>query len=134
VPYRYERGEHRHKHCWKNDHAGFALWQGRYQVGKCPKTITDVVAETLLNQAVAEPDPFFVPGQVKDKWPRRLYAVYRGVIYEAVPTQPGSYHGYPWQARPGRSPLPPEVIDQLRDMARKQGCADEFEEWLDQHG
>lgn len=134
MPYRYERGEHRHKHCWNNDYAGFVVFQGRHEVGKCPNTINDTLAETLLNQAVAEPDPFAVPGQVQHKWPRRLYAVYRGVIYEAVPTQPGSYHGYPWQARKGRSPLPPEVVEQLREVARRQGCLDDFEEWLDQYG
>jgi hypothetical protein len=134
VAYRYERGEHRNKHCWKNDHAGFVVWQGRHTVGKCPRTITNELAESILNQSVAEPDPFALPGEATDRLPRRLYAVYEGVIYEAVPTQPGSYHGYPWQARPGRTPLPPEVIGKLRQMAENQGCLEGFEDWLDQYG
>ena len=133
MPYRYERGEHRYKHCWNNDYAGFGQWQG-HEVGKCPNTITNAIAETVLNQAVAEPDPFAEPGQAPDPLPKRLYGVYKGVIYEAVQTQPGSYHGYPWQARKGRPPLPPEVVDQLRQMARNQGYAKEFEEWLDENG
>jgi hypothetical protein len=107
--------------------------QGGGWVGKCPKSITDQVAQNLLNQAVPEPDPFRLPGRVS-AWPKRLYAVHKGVIYEAVPTIPGkSYHGYPWRAREGRGPLPTEVIDRLRNMANDEGCLEQFEEWLDQH-
>jgi len=133
VPYRYERGEHRFKHCWKNDYAGFVSPHG-VPIGKCPKSITDTIAEIVLNQAVAEPDPFVVPGRPPDPWPKRLYGVYRGVIYEAVPTPPGkSYHGYPWRGRDGRGPLPSEVVDRLRDLARIAGFQAEFEDWLDQY-
>jgi hypothetical protein len=116
------------------DRADFVQQHGGL-VGKCPKTITDEIAERVLNQAVAEPDPFVVPGRAPDPWPKRLYGVYKGVIYEAVPTQPGkSYHGYPWRSRPGRGPLPAEVIDQLREFAKAEGYFEEFEDWLDQHG
>jgi hypothetical protein len=134
VPhYKYERGEHRRKHCWKQDDADFVDVDG-HLVGKCPKTITDDIAEKLLNQAVAEPDPFAVPGRPASLWPKRLYTVHRGVIYEAAPTQPGkSYHGYPWRGRPGRGPLPTEVIDQLRVKAEAEGFLEEFESWLDEH-
>lgn len=56
------------------------------------------------------------------------------MIYEAVPTQPGkSYHGYPWRGRDGRGPLPSEVVDRLRDLARIAGFQAEFEDWLDQY-
>lgn len=133
MPYKYERGEHRRKHCWNRDYADFVEQHG-HLVGKCPNTITDVVAQTVLNQAVAEPDPFFVPGRAADSWPKRLYGVYRGVIYEAVPTQPGkSYHGYPWRGRDGRGPLSSEVVERLRVLARAEGYLDEFESWLDEH-
>jgi hypothetical protein len=133
VSYRYERGEHRRKHCWNQDRAVF-IQQNGHLVGKCPTSITDSIAETILNQAVAEPDPFVVPGRKPRAWPGRFYGVYKGVIYEAVPTQPGqSYHGYPWRGREGRGPLPAEVVEQLRDLAVAQGCLDEFEDWLDQY-
>lgn len=133
MPYRYERGEHRRKHCWNRDYADFLEKDG-HLVGKCPKGITDAIAETLLNQAIAEPDPFQIPGRVADLWPKRLYAVHKGVIYEAVPTQPGtSYHGYPWRGREGRSPLPVEVIERLRAMAEAEGYAEQFEHWLDEY-
>ena len=103
-------------------------------MGKCPNSITDDVAQSVLDQAVAEPDPFAVPGRAPDAWPKRLYGVHKGVIYEAVPTQPGrSYHGYPWRGREGRGPLPPEVVDRLRELAAAEGHLDTFENWLDQY-
>lgn len=133
MKYLYERGDHRRKHCWNNDRADFISERGGF-VGKCPNSITDSVAETVLNQGVAEPDPFVIPGRPKTSHPKRIYGVYKGVIYEAVPTQPGkSYHGYPWRARDGRGPLPTDVIERLRELAREQGYLDEFESWLDDH-
>lgn len=133
MHYKYDRGDHRRKHCWNRDSADFVEEQG-HLVGKCPSTVTDAVAERLLNQAVAEPDPFAVRGRATAAWPRRLYAVYHGVVYEAVPTQPGtSYHGYPWRGRSGRGPLPTEVIEQLRIQAGAEGFSREFEGWLDEH-
>lgn len=134
MPYKYDRGEHRHKHCWNHDKAGFVVWAGHHEVGKCPKSINNEVAEAILNQGVAEPDPFPASGLGPESYPQRLYGVYRGVIYEAVPTQPGSYHGYPWQARNGRSQLPVEIVDRLREMAVRQGCVETFERWLDEYG
>lgn len=133
MPYRYERGEHRRKHCWSNDYAGFTMSQGN-PVGKCPNTISQEVAETVLNQAVAEPDPFALPGRQAEDGPKRLYAVYRGVIYEAVRTQPGSYHAYPWRAKPGRAQLPLDVMARLEQMAIAEGYLEEFKDWLDQYG
>ena len=97
MQYKYERGDHRRKHCWTRGYADFIEEHG-HLVGKCPSSITDALAERLLNQAVAEPDPFAIRGAPADSWPKRLYAVYRGVIYEAVPTQPGkSYHFFKQQ-------------------------------------
>ena len=133
MRYQYDRGEHRRKHCWKNDYADFVSQHG-ILVGKCPKTITDTIAETVLNRAVAEPDPFVIPGREPDPWPKRLYGAHKGVICEAVPTQPGkSYRGYPWRGREGRGPLPTEVIERLRELAKAEDYLEEFEEWLDQH-
>jgi hypothetical protein len=133
VQYKYERGEHRIKHRWRNDYAGFIRQHG-HLIGKCPATITEAIAETVLNQAVAEPDPFVIPGRAPALWPKRLYGVYEGVIYEAVPTEPGkSYHGYPWRGREGRGPLPSEVVSRLRELASAEGHLEEFEDWLDQY-
>jgi hypothetical protein len=131
VAYKYERGEHRKKHCWNNDYADFVERDG-HLLGKCPNSITDEIAATLLRSAIAEPEPFAVPGRTPR--PKRLYGVHRGVIYEAVPTQPGkSYHGYPWRGREGRGPLATEVVTQLRAMAAAEGYLDQFESWLDEH-
>jgi len=133
VPYKYDRGEHRKKHCWKEDRADFVMSHG-HLVGKCPRSITDTIAQTVLNQSVAEPDPFIVPGRKPDPIPKRLYGVYRGVIYEGAPTQPGtSYHGYPWRGREGRGPLPDEVVDRLREISRIEGFLEEFEDWLNDY-
>jgi hypothetical protein len=54
--------------------------------------------------------------------PERIYAVYRGVIYEAMPTIRGlSYHGFPWRGDlKGRRPLPKTILKQLRHMAARR--------------
>lgn len=133
MPYQYDRGEHRRKHCWKRPYADFIPEQG-HLVGKCPSTITDAVAQAILDQAVPEPDPFLVPGREVESWPKRLYCVHKGVIYEGVPTEPGkSYHGYPWRGREGRGPLPTPVIERLRVLAQAEGYLEQFENWLDEH-
>lgn len=123
AEWRYERGEGRTKHCWANDHAGFQP-SGRGAVGKCHASITDEVAEQLLREGVV----YHAPGTTS---PEHVYNVYRGVIYEAAPTQPGkSFHGYPWCGAQGRPPLPPRIIRQLRCRAEQQGYENEFEKWL----
>lgn len=131
--YHYERGEHRKKHCWKHAHAAIESRDG-HLVGKCPNTLTDALAEAILQSAIEEPDPFELPGQSKGH-PKKLYAVYNGVIYEAVPTNPGrSYHGYPWTRREGRTQLPREIVNELRRRANEEGCLEKFEDWFDQYG
>lgn len=123
----YERGDGRHKHCWSNDEAGFEL-QGRSRVGKCHSSITDCVATQLLQNGII----YNAPGTSD---PEHVYAVYRGVIYEAAPTRPGvSFHGYPWAGAQGRPALPPRVCRELRSRAEVAGYLKEFEQWLKQHG
>lgn len=123
----YERGEGRHKHKWKKDHAGF-VDRGRGLVGKCHKSIDEVVAADLLERAIAEP-PLYDP-PFDD--PRRLFNVYRGVPYVAVPTVPGvSWHGYPWKGR-----LAPDVRDALAARVEEEGNGAyrrTWREWLKRH-
>lgn len=131
--YVYDRGQHRWKHCWKHDHADFIETKG-HLVGKCPKSLTNELAEQLLQFAIPEPDPFSLPNWTNSPCPSRYYAVHDGVIYEAAVTEPGkSYHGYPWTARK-RGRLPDEVLWELRVQAAAKGCLEAMEDWLDQHG
>lgn len=129
VCWRYERGEGRHKHRWANDYAGFQPGS-KGPVGKCPNSIDETLAERILNQEI----PFFESED--DAFPTRIYAVYRGVIYEAVPTTPGvSWHGYPWRGDlPGRAPLPRRIRNRLEEQAKAAGDLQEFKRWLKKYG
>ncbi len=123
----YDRAEGRKKHRWKYDEAGFHP-SPKGPVGKCHASITDELAQSLLRKGV----PYFLPGSTTAE---HVYAVYRGVIYEAAPTQPGlSWHGYPWRGDLGAGPLPPRIVRQLREMAEHDGYHKEFEAWLKQYG
>lgn len=125
----YERGEDRQKHLWKNDYAGF---QGdNAPVGKCPKHVTKEIAEKILNE---EAIPVY-DGE-DSEFPDRLYAIYEGVVYEGVPTQPGiSYHAYPWRGDlPGRKGLPRSVYKMLRQEAERKGELRELKKWVKEYG
>ena len=120
----YERGEGRYKHVWKHDRAGFVP-SGRGAVGKCHRSITQDVASGLLRSGIVPPDPFEDPSAGTAP-PERIYNVYRGVPYVAVPTRPGtSYHGYPHRGR-----LEPGVVALLRERAEQEGTLREYEKWL----
>lgn len=128
TQWKYERGEGRHKHRWKKDYAGFEP-SDKGPVGKCPKSITEELATEILNQGVPYYDDRDAPV------PAKIYAVYKGVIYEAAPTMPGiSWHGYPWRGDlRGRRPLPSGIIRKLRKQAEHSGYSIEFEQWLTQY-
>lgn len=122
----YDRGDHRHKHHWKHDRAGFVP-KGRKEVGKCHSSITTEIAQQLLREGLR----YNAPGS---ELVTHVYAVYRGVIYEAAPTLPGlSYHGYPWKGDQGRPPLPPRIERKLRVRAQHDGYLKEFEDWLNKY-
>jgi len=131
VPLSYDRGQNRWKHCWNKDEADFV--DG---IGKCPKSLTNDVAEGLLQDAFVEADPFALDGVEAGEAPERLFAVHKGVVYQAVPTsrRQGSYHGFPWRHRRGRSPLPRELVEKLRRRAESEGHLREFERWWKEHG
>ena len=120
MSWRYERGEGRLKHCWGKPSAGFVP-SGKGAIGKCSSELTDSVAQALLEKGV----PLFEFDE--DTYPSKIFNVYNGVIYEAVPTVPGrSYHGYPW-----RGPRPPlKIVEKLAEAARAGGCEAEFKRWL----
>jgi hypothetical protein len=125
--WQYERGEGRHKHCWAKDEAGFHP-SPKGLVGKCHASITNDIAVNLLRNGVV----YYAPGSL---FVEHVYAVYRGTIYEAAPTRIGeSFHGYPWRGDLGGGGLPPRILRRLRDMATRQGCIKEFEQWLTTYG
>lgn len=127
--WRYDRGEGRLKHRWGKLVAGFEPGN-RGAVGKCPCDVTQEEAEAALNAGL--PLPELAGGD----HPRRIYAVFRGVIYEAVPTVPGvSYHAYPWRGDlPGRSRLPRTILAKLEQQALESGHWEEFKTWLRRYG
>lgn len=125
MDWRYERGEGRHKHRWKNDWAGFEP-SGNGPVGKCPKSINQERAQEILNQG----KPWYE--DIEDEFPSRIYCQYKGVVYEAVPTRPGaSWHAYPWRGDlSGKAPLPSRIRRALEKEARKAGHLNEFKIWM----
>jgi hypothetical protein len=101
---------------------------GNAVIGKCPADVTREVAQQLLNEGI----PFHSP---RKPHPAKIYNIYKGVVYEAVPTLPGqSYHGYPWKKMPGRNILTNDIIRQLKEKAIANGCLDDFQKWMKQHG
>ncbi|QNU62092.1 hypothetical protein [Vreelandella titanicae] len=123
--WKYERGEGRHKHRWQYDYAGFVPGQ-KGAVGKCPKSITEEIATDILNNG----EPYFENDD--DDMPVKIYSVYKGVVYESVPTQPGvSWHGYPWRGDlKGRLPLSRKMKNRLKIKADAEGYGDEYLKWL----
>ena len=126
--WRYEKGEHRKKHLWPENFAGFTLGK-KGTIGKCPCDVKTEEANDVLNRGVEVTSSF-------NGWPDRIYSVFRGVIYEAVPTVPGkSYHAYPWRGDlPGRPSLPKSVLQRLEKIAEAEETQDEFKKWLKKYG
>jgi hypothetical protein len=120
MAWKYDPGEKRRKHKWENDYAGFET-EGGAEVGKCPSTITNQVAEELLNTGV----PWTNPNMPAD-YPRNIYNVHDGVVYKAMITIGGiSYHGFPL-----KGVAPREVVNKLRELAVEKKCSSGFEVWL----
>jgi hypothetical protein len=120
LPYRYERGEGRKKHCWDEAEAGFRPGK-RGEIGKCSNLITDTIAQQLLEHGLIVP-----PDDDSDEqYPQEIFNIYRGVIYVAVPTRPGiSYHGYPYKGK-----LTKRVYEKLEERSVEQQCNSEFKKW-----
>lgn len=119
----YDRGDVRHKHHWKKDQAGFVK-RGNKEVGQCHSSISTEIAQELLRTGLR----YNAPGS---DVVTHVYAVYRGVIYEAAQTLAGiSYHGYPWKGDQGRPALPPRIERELQRRAEQEGYSKEFKDWL----
>lgn len=124
--WRYEPDERpKRKHGWDKNEAGFVEEDG-VPVGKCPKNMSIAEAEALLNEGV----PLGADGG--DSAPRRIYAIHGGVLYRAVPTNPGvSYHGFPelpasfWR-------LPRRSRERVFEYARKRNMEKALRAWLEQ--
>lgn len=125
--WRYDPAEHRKKHCWHKPEAGFVR-SGAHIHGKCPNTLSKAFAQTLLIDAL------HLPVEVEGTQPPKLWTVHEGVIFEAVPSGPGAYHGYPWCSRPGMNRLPRKIQKGLMEMAERKGCLRECKDWMNKHG
>ncbi len=127
MKYQYDPGDGRYKHKWKYPYAGFEQ-SGSGYVGKCDSTITTEIAESELNHGI--PYDF----ENRDH-PSKIYVLYNGVIYEAVPTEYGtSYHAYPWRGDlPGRT-IPRRVLRKLERVATEKGMLREMRAWLKKYG
>lgn len=126
----YDPGEHRVKHCWSRPDAEFVSIGSGF-IGKCPSTLTKLKAKELLNDAEFEGKNLGLV--LSDLMPDRVWNVHEGVIYEAVPSGSGSYHGYPWRGRPGRNRLAREVKKALFEKAKMQDYEKEYLDWLSKY-
>ncbi|MBF0155245.1 MAG: hypothetical protein HQL64_16020 [Magnetococcales bacterium] len=121
--WKYDPGEWRKKHKWKQDNAGFEF-NGQEEVGKCPNSITHdpALAEQLLNQGVCFP--------MDEAPPKEIYNVHQGVVYRAEPTLPGiSFHGFPEKEQKARR-VPTVVLWELARRAQTDGTFHLYRNWM----
>jgi hypothetical protein len=82
-------------------------------------------ADELLNDGIVLQGPRDSSGH-----PRRIYVVFDGVLYRAVPTVPGrSYHGFP-ELPEEFERLDEELKERIRQRARELGCLEDLKKWL----
>jgi hypothetical protein len=123
MPRVYEKGEKRHKHETANPQPTIAFdpHNPKKWVGKCPVGMAEDLRTRLLNEAIPAPI-----GDREIDFPKRLYVVHDGAIYEARTSNHGiSYHGFPYRGK-----LRASLVDALRVMATTKGCLAAFEVWL----
>jgi hypothetical protein len=126
MPRRYDKGEKRFKHVGTGSEPEiqFVRNQPRRYVGKCPTGITAQVRTQLLEEALPAP-----AGDREIDYPKYLYVVHNGAIYEARTSDAGTtYHAYPYHGKLAR-----RMLDDLRTMARQKNCLAAFEEWVRNH-
>jgi hypothetical protein len=123
---RYDKGDRRYKHVGTKPYAEieFVYDNPKMAIGKCPSNLTSEDCEMMLRGAVSGPN-----GDRDIDFPKKLYAVHEGVVYEAQTTTAGlSYHGYPFRGRLSR-----KLILELREMAKRKECEKEFDVWVKRH-
>lgn len=126
MPYSYDPGHHRRKHCSDSPRAYFAM-VGSALIGKCPATIDRPTAQALLTGGIPEIE-------AGEAHPSCIYAVHDGVIYMAVPTRPGtSYHGFPWRGRPGHNRIARPIKRLLLQRALQLGQEADVKKWFAEH-
>jgi len=106
------------KHGWARACAGFVDVRGR-PVGKCPKGFSLEDAEAILNDGIR------VEGRSRPK----VYAVHEGVLYRAIESGVGSYHGFP-EHPSGFRKLPRRLQRQIWQRAEDRGEKRELQKWL----
>lgn len=123
---RYDKGERRFKHVGREPYAviEFVDDNPKMAVGKCPNNLDTNACELILSDAIDGSN-----GDRDLPFPKKLYAVHVGVIYEAQTTDWGkSYHGYPYHGR-----LPRKLVARLREIAVAKKCETEFASWVKRH-
>jgi hypothetical protein len=126
MPRKYDKGEKRIKHegTGPDPEIQFFKNQPRRFVGKCPAGMSAQVRTQLLNDAIAGP-----AGDREIDYPKYLYVVHNGAIYEARTSDAGvTYHGFPYRGKLAR-----QMVNRLRTMAQDKKCLDAFEDWVKKH-
>ena len=123
----YNSPENRHKHRWSKNYAGFASYYGE-TVGKCPNNITSEEVQRLLLEA--SPDP---PDEYdNDPYPKRLYNVYKGVIYRAEGDgRSNKYHAFPAD---NINSMDDDTLAILEKRATDSGYLEQFKKWKKENG
>jgi hypothetical protein len=127
VPRRtYEKGEDRRRHVGRSDEPEISF-NGRnpkHYVGLCPRGIPVELRTELLNEAIADGN-----GDRELDFPKRLHVVHDGTLYRAETTDWGkSYHAFPYRGKLGKS-----LLIALRVMAKRKGCREESDNWVEKH-
>jgi len=123
---KYDKGEKRYKHQGRNSYPEIRFFRDdpRRFVGLCPAGMPVEVRESLLNEAIAAPF-----GDREIDYPKYLYVVHDGAIYEARTSDAGrSYHGFPY-----RGPLSKDLLESLKKMAQEKNCLQGFVDWVKRH-
>lgn len=123
---KYDKGEKRLKHEGRFPYPEIRSTKGNPKawVGKCPAGMPAALRIQLLNEAIAAP-----AGDREVDYPKYLYVVHDGVIYEARTSDAGvTYHGFPYRGK-----LRKDLLDRLRATADNKKCLKEFEAWVKRH-
>ncbi|WP_146144703.1 hypothetical protein [Phreatobacter cathodiphilus] len=123
---KYDKGERRFKHVGKGAEPEFFVPEDNPKkiVGKCPRSISNEERDRLLQIAIPIDN-----GDREVPAAKKLYAVRQGAIYEAQTSDFGiSYHAYPFRGK-----LRESVLDKLRNMAEREGCLSQFDDWVRMH-